>query len=152
MPAEFKTMAEMRAFVGREVYVSDWLEITQDRVNKFAEATGDFQWIHVDVERAKHESPYGGTIAHGYLTLSLIAKFAMENVLVRDRKSGVNYGLNKARFMGPVKVRSRIRGRGKLAGLDDIEGGYQTTWITTVEVEGVDKPVCVVESVGRMYR
>lgn len=148
---EFETVDDLRPFVGREVYVSEWLTMTQERINLFAEATGDFQWIHVDVERAKRESPFGATIAHGFLTLSLLAKFSTESVLIRRKKSAVNYGLNKVRFISPVTVGARIRGHGVLAALEPITGGAQLTWDGTVEIEGSDRPACVAQSIARYF-
>jgi acyl dehydratase len=148
---EIASLAELKSLVGEEVAVSDWFEVTQQRINTFAEATGDHQWIHLDVERAKKESPFGGTIAHGFLTLSMLPML-MESVIVMcDVKMGVNYGLNKVRFPAPVPSGSRIRGRMKLLEVEDIEGGAQMTWQVTMEREGGDKPVCVAESVSRRY-
>ncbi|MDP3135686.1 MAG: MaoC family dehydratase [Burkholderiaceae bacterium] len=147
----FQTLAEFTELVGQEVAVSDWITITQEQVNLFAEATGDHQWIHVDVERAK-AGPFGGPIAHGYLTLSLLPKFFATAMQVVEARMGVNYGLNKVRFMGPVPVGSRLRARMTLLANEPIEnGGYQVTWKVTVEREGSDKPVCVAESVARRY-
>ncbi|MDO9089484.1 MAG: MaoC family dehydratase [Burkholderiaceae bacterium] len=147
----FQTLAEFTPLVGQEVAVSDWITITQEQVNQFAEATGDHQWIHVDVERAK-AGPYGGPIAHGYLTLSLLPKFFMTAMQIVEARMGVNYGLNKVRFMGPVPVGSRVRARMTLLANEPIDnGGYQVTWKVTVEREGSDKPVCVAESVARRY-
>jgi acyl dehydratase len=108
---EFAGIDDLKPLVGKEVFVSDWLEVTQERINQFAEATGDFQWIHVDVERAKQESPFGGTVAHGFLTLSLLAKFSSESVYIARKSSAVNLGLNKVRFINPVRAGARIRGR-----------------------------------------
>jgi acyl dehydratase len=125
--------------------------IDQARVNAFAEVTGDRQWIHVDVERARRESPFGAPIAHGYLTLSLLAKFAGECIAVDGIKLAVNYGLNRVRFAAPVKVGSRVRARFVLAAVEDIPGGAQMLWQATVEIEGSDKPACVAEMVTRWY-
>ena len=137
--------------VGEEVGVSPWVEISQERIDQFAEATGDFQWIHVDKERAKG-SPFGGTIAHGFLTLSMLPKLSESTFEFSDRKMGVNYGLNKVRFTAPVPAGAKIRGRFTLAKYEKIEGnGVQTTWSVTFEREGGDKPVCVAESIGRHY-
>lgn len=149
--AVFETIADLGKMVGREVYVSDWIQITQDRIQQFADATGDYQWIHVDVERANRESPFGAPIAHGYLTLSMLAMFGQGNIDVKQKKSGVNYGLNRVRFMNPVKVGARIRAKGKLVKYEEVPGGAQFTWESTVEIEGADKPALVAENIGRMY-
>jgi acyl dehydratase len=148
---EIATLAELKALVGQEVAVSDWVEITQDRVNQFAEATGDHQWIHLDVERCKRESPFGGPIAHGFLTLSLLPMLMQNSVRMTDVRMGVNYGLNKVRFPAPVPVGSRVRSRTTVLSVEDIEGGAQVTWQVTIEREGGDKPVCVAESISRRY-
>jgi acyl dehydratase len=140
---------EVRAAVGRHLGYSDWVQITQERVNSFAEATGDHQWIHVDVERAQRESPFGGPIAHGYLTLAMTNQFLPEIVEVRGVSMGVNYGTNKVRFPSPVVVGSKVRGGAELVAVDDIAGGVQTTMVVTVEVEGQPKPACVVEALSR---
>ena len=140
---------ELRAAVGNDLGSSDWLEITQERVNTFAEATGDNQWIHVDVERATAESPFGGPIAHGYLTLSLTNLFLPQIVEVTGISSGVNYGVNKVRFPSAVPVGSRVRGHVKLASVEDVRGGLQTTMVITVELEGAEKPACIVEAISR---
>lgn len=148
---EIATLAELKALVGQEVAVSDWVEITQERVNQFAEATGDHQWIHLDVERCKRESPFGGPIAHGFLTLSLLPMLMQNSVRMTDVRMGVNYGLNKVRFPAPVPVGSRVRSRTTMLSVEDIEGGAQVTWQVTIEREGGDKPVCVAESISRRY-
>lgn len=137
--------------VGEEIAVSDWLTITQETVNLFAEATGDHQWIHVDPERAAKESPFGGAIAHGYLTLSLLAQFSQKSMKVANVRMGVNYGSNKVRFTAPVRVGQAVRARFKLAAYEEIPGGAQLTWNTIVDIEGSDKPACVVENVTRHY-
>lgn len=142
---------DARAKLGQEIGLSDWMLIDQERVNVFAKVTGDEQWIHVDVERAKRESPFGGPIAHGYLTLSLLAKFAGECVQVEGIKLAVNYGLNKVRFTSPVKVDSRVRARFVLVQVDDIAGGAQVVWKVTIEIEGQEKPACAAEMVVRWY-
>ena len=139
---------EIRKAVGNHLGYSDWLDITQERVNQFAEATGDHQWIHVDVERAK-AGPFGAPIAHGYLTMSLSNFFLPQIVEVQGFNMGVNYGCNKVRFPSPVPVGSRIRGGAQLASADDIPGGVQTVMVITIEVEGGDKPACVIEAVSR---
>jgi acyl dehydratase len=153
--AHFQTLAQVLALVGQEVAVSEWILITQSQVNKFADATGDHQWIHVDVERAK-AGPFGAPIAHGFLTLSLIPKFFDESLTIDEPSMGVNYGLNKVRFMAPVPVGSRLRGRLKLLATESVAGpggstGVQMTWEVKIEREGSDKPVCVAESLARRY-
>jgi acyl dehydratase len=146
-----QSLSELPALVGHEVAVSDWIMITQEQVNQFAQATGDHQWIHVDVEKAK-AGPFGGPIAHGFLTLSLIPKFFETAIHVLNTRMGVNYGLNKVRFTAPVPVGSRLRGHLKLLVCDPIENnGVQVTWLVTVEREGSDKPVCIAESLSRRY-
>jgi acyl dehydratase len=145
------SLAELPALVGQEVAVSEWLAVTQEQINLFAQATGDHQWIHVDVERAK-AGPFGAPIAHGFLTLSLLPKFFETAFEIRDSRMGVNYGLNKVRFTSPVPVGSRLRGHMKLLACQPIENdGMQMTWQVTVEREGSDKPVCIAESLTRRY-
>lgn len=147
----FQTLAELPPLVGQELAVSDWITITQEQVNLFAQATGDHQWIHVDVEKAK-AGPFGAPIAHGFLTLSLIPKFFESSFEIVNTRMGVNYGLNKVRFTSPVPVGSRLRARMKLLACDAIDnGGMQMTWGVTIEREGVDKPVCIAESLSRRY-
>jgi len=142
----------MKALVGEHLGYSDWLTITQERVNQFAEATGDFQWIHVDVERATKESPFGGPIAHGYLTLSLGPVLAPQVVAFKGFSMGVNYGANKIRFMSPVPVGANLRLGMKLVSVDDIAGGgVQATLEHVFEVEGAAKPSCVAEIIVRYY-
>ena len=148
---EIASLAALKDLVGQEVAVSDWVAITQERVNTFADATGDHQWIHLDAERCKKESPYGGTIAHGFLTLSLLPMLMAGAIHMSDVKMGVNYGLNKVRFPAPVPVGSRLRARMKLLSVDDIEGGAQMAWQVTIEREGAEKPVCIAESISRRY-
>jgi acyl dehydratase len=145
-PVEFK---DLPGLVGQEVGVSDWVEISQERVNQFAEATGDHQWIHVDVERATRE--IGGPIAHGYLTLSLGPMLAPQIMSVTGVKMGVNYGANKVRFMSPVPVGAKLRLGVKLLAVDDIAGGVQCTYEFIFEVEGAAKPSCVAEIIFRTY-
>ena len=147
----FQTLAELPPLIGQTVATSDWITITQEQVNLFAQATGDHQWIHVDVERAK-AGPFGGPIAHGFLTLSLLPRFFDAALTVVQTRMGVNYGLNKVRFIAPVPVGSRLRARMKLLACDSIDqGGMQLTWEVTVEREGTAKPVCVAESIARHY-
>ena len=147
----FHTLAELAALVGQEVVVSDWITITQEQVNLFAQATGDHQWIHVDVEKAR-SGPFGAPIAHGFLTLSLLPRFFESSMTVLETRMGVNYGLNKVRFTAPVPVGSRLRARMKLLKSEPIDnGGFQMTWEVAVEREGAIKPVCVAESLARHY-
>jgi acyl dehydratase len=147
----FQTLSELPPLVGQEVAVSDWITVTQEQVNTFADATGDHQWIHVDVEKAK-AGPFGGPIAHGFLTLSLLPKFFASAMEIVESKMGVNYGLNKVRFTSPVPVGSRLRGRMKLlACVPAQNNGMQLTWEVKVEREGSDKPVCVAESLALRY-
>lgn len=141
----------VRAAVGTHLGFSDWETVSQDRVNLFAEATGDHQWIHTDVERAKAESPFGGPIAHGYLTLSMSNEFLPRIVEVRGVSMGVNYGVDKVRFPAPVPVGSRIRAGAELLAVEDVKGGVQTTMRITVEVEGGSKPACVIDAISRFY-
>ena len=147
----FTGIADAKAMQGQEIGISDWMLIEQDRVDAFARVTGDQQWIHVDVERATRESPFGGPIVHGYLTLSLLARFAQECIEVEGIKLAVNYGLNRVRFASPVKVGSRIRARFVLAGVEDISGGAQLVWQALIEIEGGEKPACVAEMLTRWY-
>jgi acyl dehydratase len=146
----FPTLAELGARVGQEVGTSDWIEVTQQRIDLFAQATGDHQWIHVDPVRAS-AGPFGATIAHGYLTLSLLPEMAASAFDVADTRMGVNYGLNKVRFPAPVPSGSRLRGHFKLLAFEPLEGGAQLTFEVTMEREGSAKPVCVAESVARRY-
>ena len=147
----FQKLSDLAACVGQEVAVSDWITVTQQQVNLFAEATGDHQWIHIDVERAK-QGPFGAPIAHGFLTLSLLPKFFESALEVLETRMGVNYGLNRVRFTAPVPVGSRLRARLKLLECDPIPGnGFQMTWNVTVEREGSDKPACIAESLTRRY-
>jgi acyl dehydratase len=147
----FQTLAELAACVGQDVAVSDWLTITQEQINQFAEATGDRQWIHIDPERAK-AGPFGTPIAHGFLTLSLLPQFFASALHVTQTRMGVNYGLNKVRFMSPVPVGSALRGQLFLVAAEPIDNnGMQMTWDVTIEREGVAKPVCVAQSISRSY-
>lgn len=140
----------MQSFVGEAIGVSDWITVTQERIQLFADATGDHQWIHLDTERAK-QGPFGTTIAHGFLTLSLLPEMSVSAFQVEGTKMGVNYGLNKVRFPAPVPSGSRLRGHFKLLKYEPLEGGAQVTVEVTMEREGSDKPVCVAESVGRRF-
>lgn len=147
--------ADLKAKVGTETHRSDWVTVGQERIDQFAEATGDHQWIHVDKDRAKKESPYGDTIAHGFLTLSLLPWLTREEPEDQPRypgvKMGVNYGLNRVRFPAPVKVNSRVRTITKLTDVSEVQGGLQLVREVTVEVEGLDKPACVAETISRLY-
>jgi acyl dehydratase len=145
------TLSELPALKGSELGTSDWIEVTQDRVNLFADATDDHQWIHVDVERAKAESPFGGPIGHGYLTLSLLIPMWSQVLTVTDSRMAVNYGLNKVRFPAPVPVGSKVRLTATLADVEEIKGGYQLTVSAVIERENGDKPVCIAEPVLRFY-
>ncbi|MCP2164225.1 MaoC family dehydratase [Goodfellowiella coeruleoviolacea] len=146
----FTSPAELTAAVGRELGHSQWHRIDQDQVNTFADATGDHQWIHVDVERAK-AGPFKQTIAHGYLTLSLLPVLVSEVYQVSGVRMGVNYGLNKVRFPAPVPVGTRVRASVTLQDVHEVEGGVQVVGRVTIEAEGVAKPVCVAEAVSRLY-
>ena len=146
----FATLAELQALVGQEIAVSDWVDVTQQRIRLFADATGDHQWIHLDVERAK-QGPFGATIAHGFLTLSLLPEMSASAFEVRDTKMGVNYGLNRVRFPAPVPSGSRLRGRFRLLAFEPLDGGAQLTVEVTMQREGSAKPVCVAESLSRRY-
>jgi acyl dehydratase len=148
MPREFRSPGEIVAAVGTSLGESQWLEITQDRIDQFADATDDHQWIHVDVERAK-DGPFGTPIAHGYLTLSLVNRFLPELIAVPGAKMGVNYGCNKVRFPAPVPVGSKIRGVGEIVAAEEIPGGVQVVVRVAVEVEGSSKPACIAETVSR---
>ena len=142
--------AEIRSAIGKHLGYSDWIEIDQDRVNLFAEATGDHQWIHVDPDRATR-GPFGATIAHGYLTLSLSNYFLPQILEVAGVSMGVNYGTDKVRFPAPVKVGDRIRAGALLATASEVPGGVQTMVVITIEVEGASKPACVIESLSRWF-
>lgn len=149
---EIETIEDLKKLAGQEVATGDWFPVTQERINQFAEATGDHQWIHLDVERARKESPFKTTIAHGYLTLSLFPHLIANTILIKQKfKMGVNYGLNKLRFMAPVPAGASIRLCMKLVSVLDVEGGYQVNWRITVEIENHDKPACVAEVIYRYY-
>ena len=146
----FEKGSDLQALVGQHVADSDWITVDQQRINLFADATGDHQWIHIDPVRAA-AGPFGTPIAHGFLTLSLLPEMAASAMEVRDTRMGVNYGLNKVRFPAPVPVGSRLRGRFKLLSYEPIEGGAQVTMEVSMEREGSAKPVCIAESVARRY-
>jgi acyl dehydratase len=149
MPTVFATPAELEQAVGQHLGYSDWLEITQERIDAFADATGDHQWIHVDPERAK-QGPFGSTIAHGYLTQSLVNHFLPQIVEVRGISMGINYGADRLRFPAPVPVNSRIRAGGELVGVERVKGGaVQAKIRVTVEIEGGDRPACVIDTISR---
>jgi acyl dehydratase len=154
MPAlAVETPQALKGFVGKEIGVSDWLVVTQERINRFAESSEDRQWIHVDRERAKRESPYGSTIAHGFLTLSLISHFLKQAIRVRGRaRLTVNYGLNRVRFPAPVREGSKIRGRFTLLSFKEAADAYEAIFACSVECEGSDKPCCVAEWIVRYYK
>jgi acyl dehydratase len=144
-------LARLGDLAGREVGVSDWLVVTQDRIDAFADATGDRQWIHVDAERARTGTPFGATIAHGFLTLSLISALVRDAVTVNGVRMALNYGLNRVRFVSPVPSGSRIRARVALAKIDDMADSIQATWNVTIERDGADKPAVVAEWIVRYY-
>ncbi len=146
----FSSAQEIQGAVGEVLGTSDWLTVEQERIDQFAEATGDHQWIHVDQEKAA-QGPFGTTIAHGYLTLSLIPQFAWQVFSIERAKMGVNYGLNKARFISPVKVGSRLRCTSQLLEATEVPGGLQLVVQQTLEIEGAEKPACVAETVSRVY-
>jgi acyl dehydratase len=148
---EIATLEELNALVGQEVALSDWIEISQEQVNRFADATGDHQWIHVDVERSKRELPVGGTVAHGFLTLAMLPQLLGQSISLGNVKMLLNYGLNRVRFPSPLPVGSKVRGRIRLQSLEDIPGGAQLVWEVEMEREGGDKPVCVAEFLVRRY-
>ena len=148
---EVESVAGLGEWVGREVALSEWVEVSQERINAFAEATEDRQWIHVDPERAARESPFKGTIAHGFLTLSLLSELGRTAMKVGGVRMGINYGLGRVRFVSPVPAGSRIRGRFTLAALKEMRDGAEATWKVSVEREGGDKPCCVAEWLVRYY-
>jgi len=146
----FEHLSELQPLVGQTIGVSDWITVTQQRIQLFADATGDHQWIHLDAERAA-KGPFGTTIAHGFLTLSLLPEMGASAFQVLDTRMGVNYGLGKVRFPAPVPSGSRLRGHFKLTKYEPLDGGAQLTVEVTMEREGSDKPVCVAESLARRY-
>jgi acyl dehydratase len=148
VPTTFATLDELRGAAGVHLGWTDWIDITQERVDRFADATGDHQWIHVDVERAK-AGPFGAPIAHGFLTMSLCARFLFELAEVHGITMGINYGLNKARFITPVTVGSRVRASGELVEATEVAGGVQSVVRITIEIEGASKPAAVIDMVSR---
>jgi acyl dehydratase len=145
-------LTELAGFSGREIAVTEWLEITQERINQFADATDDHQWIHIDPERAERESPYGATIAHGFLTLSLLPKFLMDTVPIVGVRMAINYGLNRVRFPSAVLAGSRIRARIVLQSIRDVADAAEAAYSITVECQDAEKPCCVAELLARYYR
>jgi acyl dehydratase len=150
--AMITTLEELKGFAGREIAVTDWLEITQERINQFADATGDHQWIHIDPERAQRESPYGATIAHGFLTLSLLPKFLKDSLEITDVRMAINYGLNRVRFPSAVRPGSRIRARIVLQSIRDIGDATEAAYSITFECQEAEKPSCVAEFLSRYYQ
>jgi acyl dehydratase len=148
---QIESISALASYAGKEVAISDWLEVSQERIDQFAEASEDRQWIHIDRERAARESPFETTIAHGFLTLSLLSVLARLALSVGGVRMGINYGLNRVRFVSPVPAGARIRGRFTLATVEEIKDGVQSTWNVTVEREGSDKPCCVAEWLVRYY-
>ncbi|MBV9827854.1 MAG: MaoC family dehydratase [Alphaproteobacteria bacterium] len=148
---EVERPSDLKAYEGKEVGVSDWYTVSQEQINKFADATGDHQWIHVDVERSRKEMPGGKTIAHGWLTLSLVPRLAETLYKVKRKSRGINYGANRVRFTGTVPAGSRIRLRLKFKSVEPVEGGVRVTNEGTMELEGRDKPVLVCETIGVTY-
>ncbi len=151
MTTTAKDLEDLKTYIGQHLGYSDWMEVTQEQVNQFADATGDHQWIHVDPERAAKESPFGGAIAHGYLTISLAPPLLGQVLRVEGVKMGVNYGINKLRFPSPVPVGAKLRAGATLASVEEIPGGAQVAMDATFEVEGADKPSCVAQVVYRYY-
>jgi acyl dehydratase len=152
-PLVLETIAALQEFAGREIALTDWLKMTQERIDRFAEATGDQQWIHVEPERAQKESPYGSTVAHGFLTLSLVSHFMKQAVQFRSSvRMAVNYGLNRVRFPAPVRAGANIRARIGLLSLEEVSNALQAVFSVTMEIENSDKPCCVAEWVVRYYR
>ncbi|MEE4190930.1 MAG: MaoC family dehydratase [Halieaceae bacterium] len=150
MSKSFENPAELLQAPGVALGPTDWMEMTQERIDQFADATGDHQWIHVDPERAK-DGPFGSTIAHGYLTLSLANLFLPELMTVENTSMGVNYGCEKVRFPAPVPVGSRLRGSGEVISAEEVKGGVQVVVRVTVEIENSDRPACVVDTISRFF-
>lgn len=151
VPVRFATIAELAPMAGREIAVSDWVDVTQAVIDEFAHATNDHQWIHVDVERAKKEAPSGRTIAHGFLIVSLLAPMFENTIVVGGTSASINYGFNKLRFTAPVMSGTRVRTRFTLSAYEEVKGGAQLTWGVTVEREGEEKPAVVAEWLMRRY-
>ena len=152
-PVIVYTLESLKEHVGKDLGVSEWITVTQERIGQFAEATEDRQWIHLDRERAEKESPWGTTIAHGFLTLSLISRFMKDVIQIQSGVGmAINYGLNRVRFPSPVRAGSRIRARIALLNVKEVPGAYETSFSVTVEAEGGEKPCCVAESIVRYYR
>ena len=149
---EIHGIEQLRERIGQEVAIGDWLTITQERIDQFAEVTEDRQWIHLDAERARRESPYGTTIAHGFLTLSLLSYLISQAIEMHGFRMGVNYGFNRVRFTAPVPAGSKIRARFTINTLDEIDHGVQITWGVVIEVEGATKPCCVADWITRRYQ
>lgn len=150
-PFVLDKLDELKSYVGTEVVTTDWLLVTQERIQHFAEVTEDRQWIHVDRERARRDSPYGTTIAHGFLTLSLLSKLMMQSIKIQRARMAINYGLNRVRFPSALPADSKIRARFALQSLREVSGGFEAVWSVVVEREGADKPCCAAEWVVRYY-
>ncbi len=150
-PLVLEKAEDLKNYVGKELGVSDWVEVTQEKINLFADATGDHQWIHTDPEKAKQLSPYGTTIAHGYWTISLAPMLLAQILIIKGIKMAINYGINKLRFPNAVKVNSKVRMRAELVNVEEVTGGYQAVFKITFEIEGEEKPACVAEVVYRYY-
>jgi acyl dehydratase len=151
-PLVIEDVSALKSLAGREIGVTDWLVMTQERIQKFAEATEDRQWIHLDRERAEHESPYGTTIAHGFLTLSLLSFLMKQTIQIKSGvRMAVNYGLNRVRFPSPVRTDSKIRGRFLLLSVEELSNAFEAVFAVTVESEGADKPCCAAEWIVRYY-
>lgn len=150
MTTVFRKPSDLNASVGKHLGFSDWLVVDQNRINLFADATGDHQWIHVDPEKAK-DGPFGQCIAHGYLSLSLVNMFLPQIIEVQSLKMGVNYGCEKVRFPAPVPVGSKLRGAGELISVEEVKGGVQAVIRVTIEIEGNDRPACVIDTISRYY-
>ena len=146
----FENCKELHDWVGKEVAVTDWLTVTQQRIDDFAKASDDYQWIHVDPERAA-KSPFGSTIAHGFLTMSLLSRFIYEATEIKSVRMGINYGMNRLRFVSPVKVNAEIRAHFTLASVKDLKDGVQTIWSVVIEIKGSDKPALIAEWVTRRH-
>lgn len=149
---ELENPDALKDWVGKDLGASDWVEVTQDQINMFADATGDHQWIHVDVERAKKESPFGGPIAHGYWTVAIMADHMFQILNVKNTKLVVNYGLNKVRFPAPVPIGSKVRAKASVADVREVKGGIEAEFNVAIEVEGTEKPACVAAVIYRYYK